>query len=288
MKTALIYNFSCPHTTGAYIERVFKKAGLLYQVFGVEDPDSIPQGFDLYLRIDHGDYKFDIPVSLHPAVFWVIDTHLPKPYRKIRGQARHYDLVFCAQKESAERLKRETKVDCQWLPLACEPEIHKRLDLPKKYAIGFVGRNALKFDRGRQLRLLKKKYPQSFLGEADYAKMGEIYSVSKIGFNSSIVNDINMRVFEIMSCGCLLLTNKIKNNGLEELFRENEHLVTYQNDRQMLSLIDYYLGHEQERERIAHAGHALVIKKHTYFSRMQAMFNYLAFKFGGDFNLVRL
>jgi Glycosyl transferases group 1 len=288
MKIALIYNFSCPHTTGAYIERVLKKAGLAYQVFGVEDPGAIPQGFDLYLRIDHGDYKFDIPAALHPAVFWVVDTHLPKPYKKIRKQVSHYDVVFCAQKEGARRLKRETKVDCQWLPLACEPEIHKRLDLPKQYAIGFVGRNALKFDRGRQLELLRKKYPQSFIGEIDYTKMSGVYSASKIGFNSSIINDINMRVFEIMSSGCFLLTNRIKNNGLEELFREKEHLVTYQNDRQMLSLIDYYLEHAQERERIARAGYELVIKKHTYFSRMQALFNYLAFKFGGDFNLLRV
>ena len=288
MKIALIYNYESPLTTGAYIEKVIKKSGIEYQLFGVNDPALILPGFDLYLRIDHGDYKFDIPERLRPAIFWAIDTHLKKPYKKIRKQIGHYDIVFCAQKYGAVRLHKEAGVDCQWLPLGCDPEIHKKLDLPKKYDVGFVGRNAMKFDRGRHLALLTKKYPNSFIGQADYRKMSEIYSASKIGFNSSIVNDVNMRVFEIMACGCFLQTNRISNNGLEDLFIEGKHLVTYKNDRQLLELIEYYLENDKEREMIARQGYELVTKKHTYYCRVQAMFNYIAFKFGGEFNKLRI
>jgi len=288
MKIALIYNHESPSTTGAYIEAVLKKTGLDYRVFGVSDPGAVPPGFDLYLRIDHGDYKFDIPEKLRPAVFWVIDTHLPKPYKKIKRQIRHYDVVFCAQKNGAQRLKKETGIDCHWLALGCDPEIHRKLASPKRYDIGFVGRNAMKFARGRQMKLLKEKYPQSFIGPMDFAKMSEIYSASKIGFNSSIVNDINMRVFEIMACGCFLLTNLIRDNGLEDLFVEGEHLVTYKNDRQLLELADHYLENDKEREAIALQGYDLVVKRHTYFHRAQTMFNYIAFKFGGEFNKLRI
>jgi hypothetical protein len=83
MKIALIYNYESPLTTGAYIERVIKNSGIKYELFGVKNPLGIPQGFDLYFRIDHGDYNFDIPEDLHPAIFYVIDTHLKKPYKKI-------------------------------------------------------------------------------------------------------------------------------------------------------------------------------------------------------------
>ncbi len=288
MKIALIYNHQAPSTTGAYIEKVMKKSGLPYDLFGTVDPDKIKAGYSLYLRIDHGDYKFDIPRNLRPSVFWVIDTHLKKPYRKIKEQAKHYDVVFCAQKNGAERLKREVKVDAQWLPLACDPEIHRKINILKKYDIGFVGRNAQKFKRGAQIETLKNKYPDSYIGAADFSRMGEIYSASKVGFNSSIVNDINMRVFEIMASGCFLLTNRIKNNGFSDLFEEGKHVVTYENNRQLLELIEYYLKNAEEREKIAAQGYELVIKNHTYFHRVQAMMNYLAFKFGGEFNSVRI
>jgi len=288
MKIALIYNHQAPSTTGAYIEKVLKKSGLIYDLFGTDDPGKIKEGYGLYLRIDHGDYKFDIPRKLRPAVFWAIDTHLKKPYRKIREQAKHYDVVFCAQKNGAERLRREVKVDALWLPLGCDPEIHRKINTPKKYDIGFVGRNAQKFSRGRQMEMLKNKYPNSYIGAADFSRMGEIYSASKIGFNSSIINDINMRVFEIMSAGCFLLTNRIKNNGLSDLFEEGRHLVTYKNNRQLLELIEYYLKNPEDREKIAAEGYDLIIKRHTYFHRVQAMMNYLAFKFGGEFNSLRI
>jgi len=288
MKIGLIYNKDVPLTTGTYIERAIKKAGIDYELYGVIDPNAISRGLDLYLRIDHGDYKFDIPQDLHPAVFWVIDTHLKKPYKKIRRQLTHYDIVFCAQKEGAERLQKETKVDCQWLPLACDPEIHRKLNLPKKYDIGFVGRDAQKFARGKQVELLRKKFPKSFIGQIDFRLMSEIYSASKIGFNSSIANDINMRIFEIMASGCFLLTNYLRNNGLNDLFEDGKQLVTYKNNKELLNLSEYYLRNDSQREQIVQEGYNLVIRQHTYHHRVQAMFNYISFKFGREFNLLKI
>jgi glycosyltransferase involved in cell wall biosynthesis len=289
MKIALIYNHKSPLTTGAYFERVFKKAKLSYELFGVDGESSIPKGFDLYFRIDHGDYKFDISADLHPAVFYVIDTHLPKPYKQIRKQVAHYDAVFCAQKQGAVRLKQQTRADVQWMPLGADPDIHAKIDVANKaYDIGFVGRNAAKTARGRHLELLRRSYPNSFIDQADFTQMGRIYSASKIGFNSSIANDINMRIFEIMASGCMLLTSRIDRNGLDELFEDNTHLVSFGNDKELIERADYYLAHETERQRIADAGYALVMRKHTYFHRVQSIMNYLAFKFGGSFNELRI
>ena len=288
MKIALIYNKEEKYTTGSYIEKVIKDAGIDYQHFWTEKSSDIPKDFDLYFRIDHGDYTYDIPEHLHSAIFYVIDTHLKKPYKKIKRQAKHYDVIFCAQKQGAKELKKQTRVDTQWVPLGCDPQIHKKLDIPKKYDIGFVGRDAKKFPRGRHLEILKRKYPNSYIGEADYRKISEIYSASKIGFNSSIQNDINMRIFEILGCGCFLLTYHIKNNGFDELFERGKHLVTFKNYKEMINLIDYYLEHDDEREKIAEAGYKLVINNYTYFHTVQTMFNYIAFKFGGKYNKLRI
>lgn len=288
MKIALIYNKQNESTTGAYLEKVIAKAGINYQHFWTKNSQSIGKQFDLYLRVDHGDYKYDLPCDLHPAVFYVIDTHLKKPYKRIKRQVGHYDIVFCAQKEGAEKIRRAVKVDAQWLPLGCDPQIHRQLDVNKDYDIGFVGSPAQKFARGKLLDALARKYPKSYLKRAPFRKMGEIYSASKIGFNSSIVNDINMRIFEVMSSGCFLLTNKIENNGFQELFKDGEHLVTYGDKKELLQLTEYYLNNSQERKRIAQSGFELVTRNHTYHHRLQTMFNYIAFKFGGDFNNLRI
>jgi len=283
MKIALIYNKENEFTTGSYVEKVIKNAGIEYVHFWTQNSRDIPRKFDLYFRIDHGDYKYDIPEDLHPAVFYTIDTHLKKPYKKIKSQAKHYDIVFCAQKDGADKLRRELKIDTQWIPLGCDPDVHKKLGMPKIYDIGFVGRDAKKFARGKQLELLKRKYPVSFIGGADFRKMSEIYSSSRIGFNSSILNDVNMRVFEVMACGSFLLTNKIKGNGFDELFADKKDLVVYKNNKEMLELIEYYLKNPEERERIADNGYQMVVKKHTYFHRVQSMLHYIVFKLGLKF-----
>jgi spore maturation protein CgeB len=277
MKIALIFNKEREDTTGCYFEKVLRKSSHSIEHFWTKDAYNIKPEYDLYLRIDHGDYKYDIPEYLHPAAFLVIDTHIRKPYKKIEKQVSHYDFIFCAQKEGAEKLKRRRKIDTSWLPLACDPEIHKKIDIKKKFDVAFVGTEGKKSLRSILLRKLREKYPHSFLGTATYTDIAKIYSSSKIGFNYSINNDINMRIFEVMSCGSLLLTNFIKNNGFEELFEDRKHLVIYRSRKELFKLIDYYLSHEKEREYIAQNGHNLVIQRHTYTHRLKAMFEYMGY-----------
>jgi len=289
VKIALIFNRENESTTGVYMEKVIKAAGIECQHFWTEHADQIPREFDLYLRVDHGDYKFDLPEDMHPAAFYVIDAHLKKPYKKIRHQVKHYDIVFCAVKEKVAGLSHRQLIDVQYLPLGCDPEVHKKQNLPEIYDIGFVGRDAQKFVRGKYLNALKARYAStSYIAQAPFTEMSRIYSSSKIGFNCSLNNGLNMRVFEILSCGCFLLTNRLKYNVLEDLFEVGEHLVTYNNEKELFEAIEYYLEHEQEREKIAAAGHKHALNTLTYFHMMQKMFNYCAYKFGSSFNKLRI
>jgi len=283
MKIALIFNKESDNTVGCYFEKILKQSNYHLEHFWTEHSQNIKPEFDLYLRIDHGDYKYDIPEYLHPAVFLVIDTHLKKPYKKIEKQVGHYDLVFCAQKQGAQRLKRRKKVETAWMPLACDPDVHKKINIEKIYDIGFVGTDGKKSLRKNLLKELKLRYPKSFLGPAPFTEMSRIYSASRIGFNYSIRNDINMRMFEVMSCGALLVTNRIKKNGLEELFEDGKHLVVYKNPRELFKLINYYLTHEREREEIAKNGHQLVAKHHTYAVRLADMFKLIKGKLASSY-----
>ena len=88
-------------------------------------------------------------------------------------------------------------------------------------------------------------------------------------FNRSIKNDVNMRVFEALASGSLLVTNDLSENGQAELFRDGVHLATYREAEDLLDKLAFYLSREPLREKIAAAGRAEVLAKHTYRHRME-------------------
>ncbi len=101
--------------------------------------------------------------------------------------------------------------------------------------------------------------------------MARTYSAARTVFNRSIKNDVNMRVFEALAAGSLLVTNDLSNNGQAELFRDGVHLAAYRESDDLLDKIAFYLDRESLREKIAAAGRAEVLEKHTYFHRMERL-----------------
>ena len=152
-----------------------------------------------------------------------------------------------------------------WLPHACDPDVHHRWDARIEHDICFIGGIVPGSERERLVSELKRRF-KMFVGRAYLHDMARIYSESKIVFNKSLAGDLNMRVFEALSCGRLLLTDRIK-NGLEELFADRRHLVLYDGLDDLIESARYYIEHEEERERIALEGQREVLSKHTYAHR---------------------
>ena len=290
MKIALIFNKDRLDTTGIYFERALKKSNLDFDYYPVENSkELIKDKYDLFLRIDHGDYKYDLPKSFSPAAFLAIDTHLKKPFKRICRQAKHYDFLFATQKEGVERLKEVLRREVYWIPLACDPEIHKNKTIEKIYDVGFVGSyGGEKSSREETLLYVKSKFKNSYIGNAPHEEMGRVYSASKIGINNSLNNDINMRIFEILSSGAMLLTSVVKGNGFSELFNDGQDLVTYKTKEELVEKIEYYLLHDSEREAIAKRGYELAISKHTYKNRLESMFSIIKENTQGEFEGLKL
>jgi len=114
-------------------------------------------------------------------------------------------------------------------------------------------------------------FPEKNLFE-DAAKK---FSQSKIVFNISIKDDVNMRVFEALSTGSFLLTNWLPTLG--DLFEDGKHLVTYKTLDEMVEKATYYLEHEEEREKIAKAGHEEFMNKHTYKHRVETILSQVGY-----------
>lgn len=87
----------------------------------------------------------------------------------------------------------------------------------------------------------------------DYLRM---LNQSKITFNRSIRREFNMRCYEAAACGSLLFYDE-ENEEARDYFEDRVHCVLY-NEGNFEALIEYYLTHDEERERIVAAAHQRV------------------------------
>tara|TARA_R110000868_G_scaffold376770_1_gene641855 strand:+ start:2389 stop:7095 length:4707 start_codon:yes stop_codon:yes gene_type:complete len=267
-RIALIFdNQARPETTGFYCRRALGKFVEVEHFLPEEIPEIPVNQFDLFLNIDDG-FQYHLPDHLRPAACWVIDTHMNFPW--CLEKATHYDYVFAAQQDGASRLFTEGIKTAQWLPLACDQEIHRPHVMDKIHDFAFIG-NLIGQERRTLLDLLSKKYPAHFIGQKYFEEMARVYSASRLIFNCSVKNDVNMRVFEALGCGGLLLTNDLADNGQEDLFRDGKHLATYSSSEELMDKMGFYLSHEAEREKIARQGYENVVTQHTYQHRMRAL-----------------
>lgn len=80
-----------------------------------------------------------------------------------------------------------------------------------------------------------------------------IFPQSEIVINQTVKRDVNFRVFEAMMCGTLPVDGRIENGC--ELFRDGEHLVTYEknNTSDAADKIRYYLRSPRRSATIAAA-----------------------------------
>ncbi len=267
MRLALIFNRHRPDATGIYFERACRALGVSCDHWWLRDAERIPGGYDLYLRIDHGDdYLVRLPSRLRPAVFYAIDTHLKHTWKKVRATAAWYDLVCCAQRAAVRRLPRAA-----WVPLGCDLELHGPTGEPIGWDLAFVGTEG-GVPRKFYLQALRERYPNSFLGTADHAAIGSVYSRARIGFNYAVADDVNMRVFEVLASGALLMTNALSHGDLEALgLQDRQHLVLYRTPQELLDALDRYLRDTTDRVKIARAGSHVAQERHTYRHRLQQL-----------------
>ncbi len=276
MKIALFYQPS-PGTVGEYFLSALVQAGQAVDHFALSQADQCTKDYDIYLRIDHGDYSQDLPERFHPKAFYVVDTHLARSWKNIRRVAPRYDFVFCVQKSASQQLPR-----AHWVPLGCDPKIHGTAGTARATDLAFVGNDG-GVPRKFLLQELRERYPNSFIGSAPHTQMSRIYGESAIGFHyiectSPLPKDYaSMRVFEVLASGTMLLADALAEGTFESLgLRDRKELVVYHSPDELFTLLDNYLKHDAEREQIAHAGQQCAIQQHTYRHRADKIVEILA------------
>jgi len=214
-----------------------------------------------------------LPLNLEttklPRAFYALDPHLNLYWHQKYASA--FDLVFTTQRTSMSAFRGQGR-PVHWLPWGVNLGVVFDHCLPRPYEIAFVGRLDARQRRKRHLILeaLKSRFPVRIWGdrpenEVNQQELGHIYSQARLVVNESIQGEVNLRVFEALAGGALLLTEDVGPNLLG-LFTPGEDLITF-GPQDLLEKAAYYLSHEAERRAIAQRGRERVYAEHHTLAR---------------------
>ncbi len=204
----------------------------------------------------------DVPV---PTAFWAVDNHLN--YRWHKEYAQQFDVTFFAQKDYIPAARRYGAGNVHWLPLAADGEYHRIEPDPGKYEVSFVGN--VSAGRRRFFDSIDRDIPLNIVTGVYEEEMARILAESRIGINVSLREDLNLRFFETLASGALLVTQKI-GAGMSELAHEGVHFVTH-NIADASRVLKYYLRNEPLRAEIAGRGRELALSRHTFKRRCEEL-----------------
>lgn len=225
---------------------------------------------DLYLWVEsvnsHRPQNLDQLPCLKAC--YLIDTHYH--LTEALTMARPFDRIFIAQLIDLQAFRDRYPHTC-WLPLACDPEIHSRQKVMEHYDIGFVG------NMNQRRKQMLDHLAGHFMVHQErsfWTDMARIFSASRIVLNDASFDDLNMRFFEALCSGSLLLSNPTRNSGQDILFLVDEEYICH-HDYDLLTVACYYLQNDELRRKIAAAGRKRVLAAHTYQHRVIDMLDVL-------------
>jgi len=238
-----------------------------------------------------------------PTAYWFVEEWQYREYWK--DYATRFDYFFTIQDSgfhsalSRIGVKRAKKLD-----LAADPEIHRPLELtPEELTeygsdISHVGagfrnrRQVFSGLTGYDFKLwgndwedpgLLRRHLQRQGARIATSDMVKIFNATKINLNlhSSQFHDgvnpdgdyLNPRTFEIAASGGFQLTDHRKD--LSSHFQRDTEVAVFDTAREVAPLIEHYLNHPEERQKIAAAGRQHVLADHTYDLRMSEALNYI-------------
>lgn len=247
--------------------RAFDRLGVIADVWGKGYPSfvvpflSYARNFDVVLVLENygSEWLPSLKGFQGKKLLWIIDSHKVADEIALYSQANDIDVNLVAWKNHLDKFP-----NSRWFP-PCYPA---DLCLPmrtaiKRHDVGFCGSRG---NRGQWLDDLTRdvglKQDIFVLGDSMVTKINSY----RIHFNRNETADVlAFRTFETMGCGVMLLTDRSGN--VAELFREGYHLALYDSYEDCMAKIRYYMGHAEEREKIAWAGQKEVFLKHTYDRR---------------------
>jgi len=247
--------------------------------------DRIPKGLDLYFFVDYSPLMYTLPMfGFKNTAFFMWDAHHTSSAVLYQG-FEYFDRVYLAERISAITA-REYGYPVSWLPPAFHPGLFRPLDVQKVHDYAFIGQmDGVVYRSGDTKRSLLSKVGAApglhgYVGTGVYGdRVNQIYNESRILFERTIFASIGTRFFELIGSGGFTLMNRMRQfSGIEHVAEDGIHYASYDDTFDDLERkMRYYLQHDEERDRIAKAGHKHFSAHHTYAARFERILR--------DFNL---
>jgi spore maturation protein CgeB len=263
---------------GRYLEHSFRKLGVPVSVVTKEINGRSLNPEDTMGIIFIETIKAPKAVNMNntsiPVLYWIHhgqhklqrNLKLIKQYKPDRILMSH-----------SLHLAKKFPVPVIFFPFGVAEEVfHNRRSFKhRKYGVAFVGSSNGNYysQRNRDINrirhhLRRRGYPYKFVNNVSPEKMAQIYGKAKIVYNRSsekVPQTINMRIFEGIGCGALVLTNKAPLQS--SLFKDRVHYIVYKNSADMIRKLKFYLARPALAERIANQGYREAKNRHTYDQR---------------------
>jgi|NGEPerStandDraft_6_1074524.scaffolds.fasta_scaffold20305_2 hypothetical protein len=271
MSDSLVVHFGYhPGTTGVHFAEAAERMGV---------GTSIPATHRSHLRVaELGDSPYlwiesgvtSLPLDTHRSPVltagYLIDVHLH--LEQSLHQAALFDVVFVAQRDCVDEVSR-IHPQVHWLPLAAPASF---LDIPRgrQYQAGFVGNLWRSTSRREIMEAVSRRVTTNdWRRRWSVDDMARIYANSQVVVNPAIRGDLNMRFFEALACGAVVVMPAV-GNGMDEIAVEGEDFFTcdFSGDVEVVA---------SEVERVVSLGcsgehgRALIEAGHTYDHRVRTI-----------------
>jgi hypothetical protein len=166
----------------------------------------------------------------------------------------------------------------EWLPFAADTSLfYPMAAVEKRFDAAFLGTLYPK----REIYIRSIAFPITLMPPVhdsdprkSFQRLAVAYNATRIFVNMPAYSRLLVtKVSEVVACRTMLVTPSIDHpTGLCNMrqFENGRHLVYYDQNKpaELAEVLQYYLNHPEERERIAQAGWEEVITKHTLEQRV--------------------
>lgn len=195
-----------------------------------------------------------------PKVLCVGDTHhLAMPLQKMVAYATRagYDFVISSHNRHHLHWFVEAGIgNVAWLPGLKARHLPRPITAAREAHIAFLGQTGTHHARRRHLlqQLGKVGLPvQAETGTRERA--ADMYASSAVSFNASLNGDLNLRVFEILSAGGCLLTDRLSpESGIDLILQEGADMMCYDTAEELVDKARHLLARPERALAIARRG----------------------------------
>jgi glycosyltransferase involved in cell wall biosynthesis len=195
---------------------------------------------------------------------WAFDNY------RLNGAREGASHLFFTQPGWGSRFPRENS---KCVTYACDPDVHKPIELTKFYDVGFIGELTDDVsDRGKILEMINSKFHAFLSNDVPTEDISRIYSKCKVIFNHIRTEEINIRFFEGLALGAQVVSHS---PALHYFAKEGKHYLSFRTPEEAVEKIDFLIKNDHIREKMAKDARSHELEFHTSKHRAQEILNFI-------------